>query len=186
MVTKSEIGEWQNAVRRKVVAFRKEVESEDFSWAMSRRSEYLETLLAKHQNELGKWRLLCARLALREKNEYIKSLLFRFGDLGPFEAEIGKVNKKLMGIQNRDTRRRGEVTDEMIARARNVGLSDFVGRRTGSKILCPFHADNTPSAHLYQERAYCFVCHKNIDTLAYVMAIEGLSFVDAVKRLTYS
>jgi DNA primase len=51
--------------------------------------------------------------------------------------------------------------------------------------LCPFHQEKTPSFHVNPERAFyhCFGCGAHGDAISFVEQIEGMSFVDAVRRL---
>ena len=61
-------------------------------------------------------------------------------------------------------------------------------QRTGSsyKGLCPFHDEKTPSFNVVPEKGlfYCFGCQKGGDVIAFLREIEGLSFVEAVERLS--
>lgn len=65
-------------------------------------------------------------------------------------------------------------------------------RRSGNGYvcLCPFHADKSPSMHLYpptSERNYwtykCYGCGKTGDVLHYVQERDGIPFVEAVNAL---
>ena len=51
--------------------------------------------------------------------------------------------------------------------------------------LCPFHKEKTPSFTISDEKGFyhCFGCGKHGDIFSYIMEIENLSFVDALKSL---
>lgn len=49
--------------------------------------------------------------------------------------------------------------------------------------LCPFHDDHHPSAHVYPNAFHCFTCNLHYDVLGFVMALFGLSALDAAKKL---
>jgi len=51
--------------------------------------------------------------------------------------------------------------------------------------LCPFHKEKTPSFHVNEERGFyhCFGCGAHGDAFRFLMELEGLSFVEAVRRL---
>lgn len=60
-------------------------------------------------------------------------------------------------------------------------------RRRGRNMvgLCPFHGEKTPSFNIYTENGsfYCFGCGVGGDVITFVMKIENLDYVDAVKFL---
>jgi DNA primase len=51
--------------------------------------------------------------------------------------------------------------------------------------LCPFHKEKTPSFHVSEERGFyhCFGCGVSGDVFKFTMETEGLSFIEAVRRL---
>lgn len=51
--------------------------------------------------------------------------------------------------------------------------------------LCPFHGEKTPSFNIYTESGsfYCFGCGVGGDVITFVMRIENLDYVEAVKFL---
>lgn len=55
----------------------------------------------------------------------------------------------------------------------------------GSKGLCPFHAEKTPSFHVNREGGFfhCFGCKEGGDVIRFVQLIERLSFPEALERL---
>ena len=56
--------------------------------------------------------------------------------------------------------------------------SNFIG-------LCPFHKEKTPSFNISDDKGFyhCFGCGKNGDIFNYVMEMENISFLEALKRL---
>ncbi len=51
--------------------------------------------------------------------------------------------------------------------------------------LCPFHTEKTPSFNVSPENGmfYCYGCHKGGSIFNFIMEIEGVSFIEAVKML---
>ncbi|NLW03309.1 MAG: DNA primase [Clostridiaceae bacterium] len=51
--------------------------------------------------------------------------------------------------------------------------------------LCPFHSEKTPSFHVEPNKQffYCFGCNKGGSVIQFIMNIENLEFVDALKLL---
>jgi DNA primase len=75
---------------------------------------------------------------------------------------------------------------------RRLDMAQVVGeyvqlQRRGERLwgLCPFHNEKTPSFSVNPDRGvfYCFGCHKGGDLFAFVMEIEKISFVDALRHL---
>lgn len=59
--------------------------------------------------------------------------------------------------------------------------------KTGNtyKALCPFHQEKTPSFHISETKQMCkcFGCGEGGDAISFIMKIENLNFIDAVKFL---
>ncbi len=53
--------------------------------------------------------------------------------------------------------------------------------------LCPFHRENTPSFHVYeqQKRFYCYGCQKQGDAFSFLQYYHNQSFVDVLKELAH-
>jgi CHC2-type zinc finger protein len=51
------------------------------------------------------------------------------------------------------------------------------------KILCLWHDDHNPSMHIYENVGVCYACGTKIDSIAYIMKRENLSFLAATKFL---
>ncbi len=66
--------------------------------------------------------------------------------------------------------------------SRYVSLSESGANYKGR---CPFHNDKTPSMVVNAEKGlwHCFGCGEGGDVIAFLMKIERLSFIEAVKRL---
>jgi DNA primase len=68
-------------------------------------------------------------------------------------------------------------------------ISDYVPRlrRFGNRYqcLCPFHNEKNPSFSIYADHQFykCFGCDAKGDVFNFVMAIEGLTFWEALKKL---
>lgn len=67
-------------------------------------------------------------------------------------------------------------------------VSSYVSlKRRGRNMvgLCPFHGEKTPSFNIYTENGsfYCFGCGVGGDVISFIMKIENLDYIDAVKFL---
>ncbi len=78
-----------------------------------------------------------------------------------------------------DLKMRSDITDV---------VSSYVSlKRRGRNMvgLCPFHGEKTPSFNVYTENGsfYCFGCGAGGDVITFIMRIENLDYVEAVKFL---
>ncbi len=73
-----------------------------------------------------------------------------------------------------------------------IDYEEFYGRYLNLKrvgrthmALCPFHPDRNPSLSVDLERGlwYCFACHEGGDIFTFLMRIESISFIEALKLL---
>lgn len=67
-------------------------------------------------------------------------------------------------------------------------ISSYVNlKRRGRNMvgLCPFHGEKTPSFNVYTENGsfYCFGCGTGGDVITFIMKIENLDYIEAVKFL---
>ncbi len=84
-------------------------------------------------------------------------------------------------------------SDQLMEIKSRINLAELIEsyglavRRTGSsaKVCCPFHKEKTPSFHINLERNIykCFGCGESGDALSFVQKYEGLTFIDALKKL---
>lgn len=87
----------------------------------------------------------------------------------------------------------GYIPEDQISRLKDsLDIVDIVSeyvnlKRTGSsyKGLCPFHNEKTPSFTVSRERGnfHCFGCHEGGDTISFIMKIENLSYLEAIRFL---
>jgi len=84
--------------------------------------------------------------------------------------------------QRVDVRAIKERADIVAIISRYVSLSKSGANYKGR---CPFHKDDTPSMTVSAEKGlwHCFGCGEGGDVIAFLMKIERLSFVEAMKRL---
>jgi len=77
------------------------------------------------------------------------------------------------------------ITDQDIAMAKQIPLSNFMEFNRAGFALCPLHNEKTPSFKYYpnENRFHCFSCNENGDIIDYVQKIYKLDFITAVKKL---
>lgn len=81
-----------------------------------------------------------------------------------------------------------ETIDQVLERASLVEIASETMRlrRQGSNYLglCPFHAENSPSFNIRQDRFFhCFGCGASGNAIGFFMKLSGLTFPEAVEQL---
>jgi hypothetical protein len=65
-----------------------------------------------------------------------------------------------------------------------IDLADLIGDvPKNRKICCPFHDEETPSMHIYQDHYHCYGCDAHGDHISWLTQVEGLSFYEAVDEI---
>jgi hypothetical protein len=65
-----------------------------------------------------------------------------------------------------------------------IPLAELIGQPlVDGKICCPFHADSTPSLHVYPDHFHCFGCSAHGDHIDWLMMVEGKSREAAIRIL---
>lgn len=82
---------------------------------------------------------------------------------------------------------RARATD-IIALARSKGLNIQKSSNGRFSACCPFHSERTPSFYLHtsgphSNRFHCYGCGANGDSIALLMQLDNIGFIDAVKQL---
>lgn len=83
----------------------------------------------------------------------------------------------------------GTISEQAIEQAKDFPIKEIVGvpvKNTGRYLTCtcPLHQENTPSFIIYPENTwYCFGCNQGGDSIDLVMAMDTISFAQAVKEL---
>lgn len=76
-----------------------------------------------------------------------------------------------------------DITPEDVLRAREYPITEFIKSRKGMA-SCPFHTDKTPSMDVRKNFFHCYSCGESGDAITLAMRLEGLTFAQAIKRLT--
>jgi hypothetical protein len=77
------------------------------------------------------------------------------------------------------------VTQDLVRRAKEMPITNYIKFNSQQKAKCIWHEEKSPSLH-YNKKGntiYCFSCTKYADVIGVVMAQQGLTFPDAVKRI---
>ncbi len=104
---------------------------------------------------------------------------FEWQEIKKQKGELEKVSRQ---IRMRNEKTHG-ITDEMIQRAKDFPLESLVDPGRNRMVSCPGHEDNKPSCYIKNNYAYCCSCGRSWDTIEWVSDMEGLNFIEAVRRL---
>ena len=76
------------------------------------------------------------------------------------------------------------ITSEQIEAARAFPIEDLLENIHRHRLRCPFHDDQHPSASIKNNKLRCWVCSKTWNPIDLVMQRDGLTFINAVRRLS--
>lgn len=96
------------------------------------------------------------------------------------------LTKKIKEIEfalNPPKAKRGEITDEIIEKAKQYPIENLIENKKGFA-LCPFHPDKKPSFFLRNNYAYCFACGYAADSIKLYMDLTGANFKETVQHLS--
>lgn len=149
-----------------------------------RLDEYWQDLEREHKASIP-------HLTLKEEVEafeaegIIKELLALARATGDLALEA-RMNRYVAAMADRPDYR---VRDEDIAYVRSLPIVSFLEGR-GVKVnkigyaCCPIHHEKTPSFRVYKNNSwFCFGCAKGGDIITLLMALDNLSFREAVRQL---
>ncbi len=100
--------------------------------------------------------------------------------------QLEKLRKKYRGnilLTFPKTETTGRINDSDIERARTVDLATLVEPDKTGRIVCPFHPDQRPSMWIKNGFGFCFSCGAHCDAIRWMSDVEGLGFIEAVRRL---
>lgn len=106
------------------------------------------------------------------------------------EKRLAEIIVELDNIINaRDMLTEKSKEDLDVVSAKEYPIEDFVSdtKKTGRLLVgkCPFHQEKIGSFTIYPNNTYyCFSCKRGGDSIDFIMQLEGLSFPEAVRRLT--
>lgn len=96
-------------------------------------------------------------------------------------ARLKKMERELSSLSRPVTRDR--VTEEQMQQAREFPITQLLDKKVGEKVICPGHDDKNASAHVYAWGVKCFVCGSHYNAVGWLMQVNGLTFIEAVRDL---
>jgi hypothetical protein len=152
----------------------------DPAWAIERREEYLLDRGAEHIERI--WHETDLYEDYKARDRTIEVILTG--------EEIQKALKKLRGVMEeirflRGNFKPGEITPDMIGQAKLFPFEQLHHFDRG-RSACPLHGGKNPMsfAIVKGNKARCHSCGWYGDTIKFVQETEGLTFQEAVRRLT--
>lgn len=167
-------------VRKSITDLIAETEKE---WALEARKAYLVITIADFERWLC-WKTLQYIYAFgADQIVWARCLLEEIGLLKECLADL---TGRLRYLRPSEDRKVGEITDDMIQRAREYPFEQLATFNRAGFTICPFHEEKSGSLHLNKEGnfVYCFgSCKRSWDTIGFVMDRDVKKFPDAVKAL---
>lgn len=151
-------------------------------YAVMRRLAFLQPQIKHLEREIWGAR----RRMDRSRDPLIKALSESFirdqeKELRPLKREATALLNHVNGKET--VQAPGGITPEMIDQARQYPITSIIEFTKGRYRCCPFHEDRNPSMALYENHVHCFVCNRTWDSISATMALDGVTFREAVLAL---
>ena len=151
-------------------------------YAVMRRLAFLQPQIKHLEREIWGAR----RQMDRSRDPLIKALSESFirdqeKELRPLKREATALLNHVNGKET--VQAPGGITPEMIDQARQYPITSIIEFTKGRYRCCPFHEDRNPSMTLYKNHVHCFVCNRTWDSISATMALDGVTFREAVLAL---
>jgi hypothetical protein len=151
-------------------------------YAVMRRLAFLQPQIKHLEREI--W--VARRRMERSRDPLIKALSESFvrdqeKELRPLKREATALLNHVNGKET--VQAPGGITPEMIDQARQYPITSIIEFSKGRYRCCPFHEDRNPSMALYENHVHCFVCNRTWDSISAAMALDGVTFREAVLAL---
>ncbi len=151
-------------------------------YAVMRRLAFLQPQIKHLEREIWGAR----RRMDRSRDPLIKALSESFikdqeKELRPLKREATALLNHVNGKET--VQAPGGITPEMIDQARQYPITSIIEFSKGRYRCCPFHEDRNPSMALYENHVHCFVCNRSWDSISATMALDGVTFREAVLAL---
>ncbi len=151
-------------------------------YAVMRRLSFLQPQIKHLEREIWGAR----RRMERSHDPLIKALSESFirdqeKELRPLKREATTLLNHVNGKET--VQAPGAISPEMIEQARQYPITSIIEFSKGRYRCCPFHEDRNPSMSLYENHVHCFVCNRTWDSISATMALDGVTFREAVLAL---
>lgn len=126
----------------------------------------------------------CRIRFLSEKFEEAKKEFYKHGE--EIRDNLSEVNiKQAVKLQNkmnvyRDAIAGKGITQDMIENAREYSIGRIIPVNKQGFALCIWHDETNPSMYTKKNYAYCFSCNKSDSAIGVYMAVNNVSFKQAV------
>jgi len=166
-------------VRQSIEELRGELDSD---WVKGRRLEYIGDIIKRLNCHIAGCEENYSDSFKQNVPYWLRKITL---DLSGYK-ESKKELKKLLAEQRAKTSNKeikGKITEEDIQRAKEYPFENLieVNRNFG---ICPYHEDKHPSFFVKNNWGHCFTCNKSVDTIQFVMDMQNLTFIEAVRFLT--
>lgn len=131
------------------------------------------------------------RTTIAELNEILLSVL-KNRESGVLISLLSENVTKRQNIINKHVReisfrknpgKDGEITDEMILRAKEYPIEQILKLERNGRAKCVFHSGEDGNMDIRKNYAYCYVCGKSSDSIGVYMAFYDCNFRQAVLAL---
>jgi len=155
----------------------------DFSeqFRKERKIEYKKMIISGCEKIMKEWAKLYKDLFRTENPSWFRQLIKEYYNESIKKLKKEKVN--LYFIEHSDKVAKGQITNEMIVSAKNRKINEFIETGGRDVISSPFREDKHFSFNVKGTYYFDHATGENGDVINFVMRLNSLDFVSAIKFL---
>lgn len=159
------------------------VDNFNFEERRKMRIEFLEEKIKELQNYLREVYQEYQNSYQKDEPAWLRQVFLELAEIELNEKLLNHYQNELY-FKKYNKNSFGKITEFQILRAKNYPIEQLIEVNSAGFSKCPFHEEEKPSLFCKNNFYYCFGCGASGDVISLVMRRDGLSFVEAVKKLS--
>ncbi|PIP19669.1 MAG: hypothetical protein COX41_01655 [Candidatus Omnitrophica bacterium CG23_combo_of_CG06-09_8_20_14_all_41_10] len=152
-------------------------------WGKEEKIKYLQNWIDMLSEEIKNIYQGYERMTERDVDILTKKVFLYMAGLKKREKLLKGLAMSLRLMKFSGEIKKGEITPEQIAQARDFPLTELIGVEK-FPTFCPFHNDvHHPNFSVKDNRGHCFACGWSGDSIKFIMDRDKISFVETIKKL---
>lgn len=168
---------------KQMLEMQKEMKEEHRDWVRGKRINFLQEEIKKLNNIISSSYEIYFDQQRRDIPYWLRQAILLINKPEKLTKLHGKLINELYFLENKKESNENILTQEEIVHARNYPFERLIEVNEAKFAKCPFHNEEKGSFFVKNNFGYCFGCQWSGDTIKFVIETQGLTFLDAVRKL---